>query len=832
VDGAQKLPHLRIEGRAKSELFRSPRPARGPTYPSPPRDRLPHGQGLIDQLEDAEARAKAEHAAVEATPTGIVLVFKSDPTSVLAVKSLEAAKHGIELLNTRLEDDVQLAAVFIPNGKLIYFKNKFSQYLTEETDSGAFKHKPFVESIAQIRYEAVKAYWTDIGIDFPPSDKRVVWEVWLRIGQDSDPTLNIFRAEAEHRGMQPGKRVIRFPDRAVILAEGTADQIRSSWIMLDMIAELRLAKECPTSYVDLEPFEQAEYAKLALDRLTAPAADAVAVCILDTGVNHGHMLLSPALNGEHSLTCFPASTAADKIGHGTQMAGLALYGDLGPVLDGKGPIDLEHRLEAVKIHPESDLPHADLFGAVCYEAATMIETVCPNRQRVFCMAVTANDNRDQGLPTSWSGKLDEISYGGPGSPQRLFFVAAGNTEKSARRDYPASNHTASLHDPGQAWNIVTVGALTELAVIKTDAYADWMPIAMPGLLSPSSTTSLVWRGEWPLKPDIVLEGGNTALHPTFNQPEMIEDLLMLSTSNKPAKGVFAPTGQTSAATALASRMAARIQTAYPDYWPETVRGLMIHSAEWTPAMLKEYRGRNKTTIQNRMRCYGYGAPDLDRALWCGRNSLSLISQAELQPYDMFETVNDQGRKEKKVKTKDMHIYDLPWPVAELQSLGEMMVTLRVTLSYFIEPSPGRRGWMNRHRYASHGLRFEMMRPLDTPEMFRKRMNKMAREEEEGSPGGGDTNSWTLGSKLRSRGSIHSDYWNGMATSLADCKQIGIFPVTGWWRERQQLGRWARKVRYSLIVSITTPPTAVDIYNPVRIQLGIPIPIEIADEPES
>lgn len=369
-------------------------------------------------------------------------------------------------------------------------------------------------------------------------------------------------------------------------------------------------------------------------------------------------------------------------------------------------------------------------------------------------------------------------------------------------------------------------------MIQTDAYGGWQPIARAGLLSPSSTTSLVWQEDWPLKPEIVLEGGNTAIDPNFKQPSMIEDLMMLSTSYRPGRTWFVPTGQTSGATALASRMSARILAAYPDYWPETVRGLMVHSAEWTPAMLGQYKGKDKRTVQNRMRVYGYGAPDLDRALWCGRNALSLISQAEIQPYDMFETIDEKGKKTKKVKTKDLQIYDLPWPVAELQKLGEMVVKMRVTLSYFIEPSPGRRGWTNRHRYASHGLRFEMMRPLDTPEMFRKRMNKLARDEDEKGPGGSGTKEWTLGPNLRSRGSIHSDCWTGMASSLADCKQIGIFPVTGWWKERPQLKRWDRKVRYSLIISIRTPPTEVDIYSPTRIQLTTPIEIEIEDTPQA
>src|SRR3546814_17510072 len=58
-----------------------------------------------------------------------------------------------------------------------------------------------------------------------------------------------------------------------------------------------------------------------------------------------------------------------------------------------------------------------------------------------------------------------------------------------------------------------------------------------------------------------------------------------------------------------------------------------------------------------------------------------------------------------IKTRDMNLHRLPWPRAELAALGELDVELRITLSYFIEPNPGERGWTRRHRYASHNLRF-------------------------------------------------------------------------------------------------------------------------------
>ena len=39
--------------------------------------------------------------------------------------------------------------------------------------------------------------------------------------------------------------------------------------------------------------------------------------------------------------------------------------------------------------------------------------------------------------------------------------------------------------------------------------------------------------------------------------------------------------------------------------------------------------------------------------------------------------------------------------------------MRVTLSYFIEPNPSQRG-NSRYRYQSHGLRFDVKRPTETP----------------------------------------------------------------------------------------------------------------------
>jgi hypothetical protein len=180
-------------------------------------------------------------------------------------------------------------------------------------------------------------------------------------------------------------------------------------------------------------------------------------------------------------------------------------------------------------------------------------------------------------------------------------------------------------------------------------------------------------------------------------------------------------------------------------------------------------------------------------------------QDELQPFE-------------KDKSKEMRFHTLPWPEQALLELGDVEVELRVTLSYFVEPNPARRGWVRRHRYASHGLRFAVQMPHEEPDDLRKRVNKAAQDGDEKIDT--DDKGWLLGPTLRGKGSLHHDRWTGTAADLATRSSIAVFPVIGWWRERHQLGRWKKSARYALIVSIRTPETGVDIYEAVANQVQV------------
>ena len=383
----------------------------------------------------------------------------------------------------------------------------------------------------------------------------------------------------------------------------------------------------------------------------------------------------------------------------------------------------------------------------------------------------------------------------------------------------------TLLDPAQSWNAVTVGAFTKLDTITDPALSGFTPIAQENQLSPFSTTSATWDDKWPIKPEIVMEGGNVAVDSSGFATEC-DDLCLLSTHYQPQTQLFYPFKMTSAATSQAANFAAKIQVVYPEYWPETVRALMVHSAEW-PAPLKQQFARNnsKTEIKKVLRACGYGVPNLERALYSASNSLTLISQAEIQPFEVAITVKD-GKRKKEHRTRDMHIYDLPWPKEVLLQRHDLLVEMRITLSYFVEPGPGEIGWKDRYRYPSHALRFDINSPGESREQFVQRINAAERDDDEGHPGTSSASEhWVIG-QARDKGSIHSDIWRGTAAELADSHHIAVFPRIGWWRERSYLGKCESMTRYSLIVSINTPEQEVDIYTPVAQQVGISIPLTV------
>ena len=827
----QRSRHFIIEGFTETEAYRSPQQyVRTPVVRE--RDRVQHGRALQRQIEALRGQADTARDAQEAAGMdefGLQVEFESFPKIELAFESLARERSGIELLNVRHDGDRTYATVFVPDGRLDHFERLIRDYLEARRDTAgrARDNRKLVDTIREIRAASLRALWTDTETEFPREDEvRLWWEVWLPVRKDRRGLIASFRERAEAQGMRVASGELVFPERTVLLVSASLEQMQQSMLTLNSIAELRRAKETGEFFDSLQPDEQQEWLDELLARTQFPAGtdEVPRVCLLDTGVNRGHSLLSPALDPADLHTVEPSWGTDDANGHGTQMAGVALAGDLTALLIGNEPVELEHRLESVKLlHQTGAAGNSQHHGYVTTEAVARPEVEAPLRLRVFGMAVTARDGRDQGRPSAWSAAVDSLAAdaAGAGFHPRLLVLSAGNVhDPNAWLDYPDSNDSDGVHDPAQAWNALTVGACTDLVQISGPYTEDHEPIAPQGGLSPFSTTSLTWDRHWPLKPDVVLEGGNAAKD--LLSAVMTDSLSLLTTHYRPVERIFTTTNATSAAMALAARMAARIMVVYPALWPETIRALIVHSAEWTEAMRcasLPATGKPKKADYKRLlqRC-GFGVPKLDRALWSVNNALTMVVEERLHPFKR-EAPNQPT-------LRDMHLHNLPWPTEALGDLGATPVEMRVTLSYFIEPNPSQRGVRSRYRYESHGLRFDVKRPHESIGDFRNRINAAAREEEEGTHGGhGDDPAWLIGQQTRHRGSLHGDIWRGSAADLASRGCIAVYPAVGWWKTRHALERYNQPARYALVVSIKTPDVDVDLRTEVANHIGVAIEID-------
>ncbi|MEO6564876.1 MAG: S8 family peptidase [Casimicrobiaceae bacterium] len=824
--------HFILEGITSTERFRSPQG--GESRLVPERERAAHGRKLRQQLDSIRAagevrRSEAAEGQLDAE-SGLQVEFEGFSDVGLAFESLARERSGIELLNVRIDGEITYATVFVPDGKLGLFERLITAYVEERRGANGkvLDNSRLLNTISEIRTGTIRALWTDDPNVFPASDADAFWwEVWLPVRGDRLAIVDAFRSVAAAQDIRIAQGLLEFPERTVLLAYASLAQMARSVRLLNQVAEFRRAKETAEFFDSLRVDEQSEWLSELLTRTvyTEPSIGVPHVCLLDTGVNNGHPLLGPALAREDLHTVEPGWGTDDSHGHGTEMAGLALLGDLTVALASTERLTMRHRLESVKLLPHSNGNGSDPVhhGYLTSEAVARPEITDPHRARVFGMAITARDNRDRGRPSAWSAAIDRLSADADadGASPRLLIVAAGNVDDSAAwAMYPNSNSTDGIHDPGQAWNALTVGAFTNLANITEPDAGEHVPVAVAGGLSPFSTTSRTWQTQWPLKPDVVMEGGNVGKD-GFGAVT-VPSLSLLTTHHRPIERSFTTANATSAATALAAQMAAQIMSEYPILHPETVRGLIVHSARWTEPMaamfLPQGRSPSKADYLHLVRHCGFGVPDLARALWSASNSLCMIVEESLHPF--------QRMGSKQPILRDMQLHSLPWPLAELEQLGATQVEMRVTLSYFIEPNPSVRGF-SRYRYESHGLRFDVKRPVESERDFRLRINRAARDEEDGgTPPTGDDQQWLVGKQGRHRGSLHSDIWRGTAADLASRGALAVYPSLGWWKTRTGLERWDKEARYSLIVSIHSPRVDVDLYSAVENLVGVRVETEI------
>src|SRR4029077_8850841 len=99
-------------------------------------DRPSHARDVIQKLQDAWRTATDRQAVAHADRQGVYLEFSSEPGFDLYLKSLEARRSGIRLLNVKTQgaegNEITRATVFVPHCRSGYFLRKTTAYANED----------------------------------------------------------------------------------------------------------------------------------------------------------------------------------------------------------------------------------------------------------------------------------------------------------------------------------------------------------------------------------------------------------------------------------------------------------------------------------------------------------------------------------------------------------------------------------------------------------------------------------------------------------------------------------------------------------------------------
>lgn len=610
----------------------------------PPNDIVKHARGLQRQIKSIEETA-AKNQEPGFDPR---LLMKIDAPTVKPEDF-----ESIEGLRVVSHEQKGVLVLFASQEGLEEFKRRLNEVAQGRTPV----RKDILYAIKGIdRWSREDRIGPALRKEGYPDDQvfKVDAELWaLDSGRERNEMLQSFE---EWCGNQKIKIIDRLNQDPIVMyrLEVTAES-------LEMLLHHRDIK-----MVDLPPKYQLELSLVhtpvtKIPQINSPLENAPGIVVLDDGVVSSHPLLENAFGDGQNFV--PNSTTSYGK-HGTEVAGIALYGDVEECLK-RGQFTPELRLFSGKIMDSENIDEGFLENYIS-EAVRYFSTNygC----KVFNLSI--GDTRKPycgGHVRGLAAVLDTLAK----EYRVLFVVSAGNydgTEDSPSdwlRQYPEYlfQDEAKIIDPAPALNVLTVGSLARVEASREaqrfPSDPAYQPIARKDQPSPFSRT-----GPGPgkaIKPDVVEYGGNFSLdlrrgiHQINRGPDGLGEI---TTSASFAQGYpFTIAKGTSFSAPKVANLAARILTIYPEASPELLRALIVAHSKW-PEATKELFGNDEEKI---LQCIGYGLPDAESVLYSTEKRVSLISQ---------EIISGETH----------HFYEIPLPT-DFLSPGRRTRSLRVALAH-------------------------------------------------------------------------------------------------------------------------------------------------------
>jgi hypothetical protein len=578
-----------------------------------------------------------------------------------------------------------------------------------------------------------------------------------------------------------------------------------------------------------------------------PDADAPLVCVIDSGIQEGHLLLKPAIDQAASHCFLPGKTVTDVGdyvtggGHGTRVAGAVLYGEQ---VAKAGTPKLSFWIQNARILDDNNRMPDEVFPAEAIRAIVEHYHLKPRATRIFNHSINAYGYCRLRYMSSWAAEIDALSN----EHDVLVVQSAGNIRPIGPMPYPGvKDHldagrvypgylyepAARVANPGQSLQALTVGS------IAYDAFevGNWRSFATEP--DGPSAFSRSGPGIWDvIKPEVVEYGGDFIR--TNNQPHDVQGgggipavcpELVRSTMFPPGPIADRDATGTSFSAPKVARIAAHLQRILPDEPTLLYRALIVQSAQWptwAESILTQLRAPNgqlphalRQQLLNDasqiVRSIGFGVPNESRATVNTDHRTTLITSSETS-----------------IRAGDCHIYQVPIPAAMRQQADDYDVRIDVTMSYVAQPRRTRR---RLRRYLSTWVDWIASNLGEGLDDFRVRA--MKDEENQGEPLPGSTLPWTLHEKSnsglirdtrRNSGTVQKDWAIVKSNTLPDHFCISVRGHQGWSHDPDTAARYVLAVTFEIVGQ------EISIYDPLRtaiieLQTQIKTDIEVEMEVE-
>ena len=688
----------------------------------------PRGRGGSRVKPRSNRRQHAEHMKGQTSVSvdelaGLRALFGVIPDRLLVLRlvTLDAnQRETLERLNINVVEELEekrddrivyrLLVQFPDDHSLATFRREYDHYAEETNTTTALpygKRRDLLDALESVstvtpeertgrrlrreRQTTQELFYLDVDLWNPGSDDGY------------RDLLNSFREFVVSRGGKIVRDPLRIPSLILIKVEANL-RLLNELLKLDLVSLVDLPPiPPPEDSFDLQTQIQVP------DHLPRVQTNGPFACVVDSGVTAGHPLLRGAVVEEEDFDS-GETTPVDQNGHGTQVGGLVVYGDIARRMRGNewfpqvslysakilrnepNPIN---PADTKAIFPDEERVEEQLKRAIEYFHR---EYSC----RVFNLSIGHGDRiYTGGRQLPWAELLDELAR----TLDIIIVVSAGNVpdpvipsamnsvqfKERVAKTLQQSKHR--LIDPATAALCLTVGSIARREDSEIRELGTQLAASAQGCPSPFTRCGPGVADA--VKPEVVAPGGNFAVDSVADFPywRRNDQNLGEPTLNRnftSGRLLHAVCG-TSFAAAQVTHIAARMEAALRNQFnaapsQNLVRALLVNSAHLNN-IVKNYYGKDDL-----LNTVGYGQPDVEYC-WSSPNRVSLVTE-DIVGYRTF------------------HIYSLVVPEIFLQEEGRR--TISVSLAY----DPPTR--LSRRDYIATAMWLEIFGGLTTEQVIEYR----------------------------------------------------------------------------------------------------------------